>query len=89
MVRYWTCHWQYRLWCDDVNAEFEPIDGSGSNKYGERGVAPGSRVGDFAPSVLAEFAQHPGLLICANPPAHAFHRIVELLLSSQGPVLLV
>jgi hypothetical protein len=44
MVRYWTCHWQFRLWRDDVNTEFEPIDGSGSNKFGERGVAPGDFV---------------------------------------------
>lgn len=41
MVRYWTCHWQFRLWRDDVNTEFEPIDGCGSSKFGERGVALG------------------------------------------------
>lgn len=44
MVRYWTCHWQFRLWRDDINREFELIDGSGSNKFRERGVTPGDFV---------------------------------------------
>jgi nucleotide-binding universal stress UspA family protein len=51
-----------------------------------------TRVGDFVQSVLAEVEQHPGLLICVNPRAHAapaFHRAIDLLLSSRGPVLLV
>jgi hypothetical protein len=44
MARYWTCHWQSRLWRDDINAEFDPIDGSGSNQFRKRGVAPGDVV---------------------------------------------
>jgi hypothetical protein len=42
--RYWTCHWQNRFWRDDVNPEYEPVCGSGSNIFRKRGVS----VGDVA-----------------------------------------
>jgi hypothetical protein len=44
MPGYWTCHWQYRFWRDDVNTEFEPIGRSGSNSFRKRGVSPGDTV---------------------------------------------
>jgi hypothetical protein len=44
MASYWTCHWQFRLWRDDINTEFDLIDGSGSNVFRKRGVAPGDMV---------------------------------------------
>jgi hypothetical protein len=43
-VRYWTCQWKYKFWRDDVNPEYEPVQGSGSNGFVSRGVSPG----DFA-----------------------------------------
>lgn len=43
-TRFWLCHWQKRLWRDDVNAEYAPVCSSGSNMFGTRGVS----VGDVA-----------------------------------------
>jgi hypothetical protein len=44
MSRYWTCHWQNRLWRHEVNPEGQPLDSSGSNNFRKRGVS----VGDVA-----------------------------------------
>lgn len=44
MARFWTCHWQFRLWRDDINTEFESVRSSGSNRFTERGVSVGDTV---------------------------------------------
>jgi hypothetical protein len=44
MVRYWTFHWQFRFWRNDINTEFEPLDSSGSNNFVKRGVLVGDVV---------------------------------------------
>ena len=41
MARFWTCHWQFRSWRDDINTEFEPVCSSGSNSFTKRGVSVG------------------------------------------------
>jgi hypothetical protein len=43
-ANYWTCHWRFLSWRTDVNPEFQKICFAGSNKFTERGVAPGDRV---------------------------------------------
>lgn len=43
-TRFWACHWQNRLWRDDINAEYEPVCSTGSNMFRKRGVS----VGDVA-----------------------------------------
>jgi|GEM_PF-1416656 len=44
MTRFWTFHWQFRLWRDDNNTEYETVDSSGSNSFRKRGVAVGDTV---------------------------------------------
>lgn len=44
MARFWTFHWQFRLWRDDINTEFEPVCSSGSNSFTKRGVSVGDTV---------------------------------------------
>jgi len=45
MMRFWTCHWQNRTWCDEVNGpEYRPVRGSLSNSFQRHGVS----VGDVA-----------------------------------------
>lgn len=44
MARFWTCHWQKRGWCDDINPEYEPTSGSLSNIFRKRGVSVGDVV---------------------------------------------
>jgi hypothetical protein len=44
VARFWTCHWQFRLWRDDINTEFEPVCSSGSNSFTKRGVSVGDSV---------------------------------------------
>ena len=41
MTRFWTCHWQNRLWRTDINPEYEPVDCSVSNSFSKRGVSSG------------------------------------------------
>ncbi len=51
-----------------------------------------TRVGQFVPLVLAELHGHPQLVICGTDREHsspAFHRMVDLLAASAGPVLIV
>jgi hypothetical protein len=43
VVRFWTCHWQNRLWHPDINEEYDPVDCSASNSFTKRGVS----IGDF------------------------------------------
>jgi hypothetical protein len=31
--RFWVCHWQNRLWRNDVSPEYEPVRVSGSNMF--------------------------------------------------------
>ena len=42
--RFWTSHWQYRLWRTEVNPAFVPLRCSGSNHYRQRGVSVGDVV---------------------------------------------
>jgi 5-methylcytosine-specific restriction endonuclease McrA len=42
--RFWTSHWQYRLWRTEVNTAFVPLRCSGSNHYRQRGVSVGDVV---------------------------------------------
>jgi hypothetical protein len=44
VTRFWTCHWQFRLWRDDINAEFAPVCLSASNSFTKRGVSVGDTV---------------------------------------------
>lgn len=44
MPRYWTCHWQFKYWNPDNNAEGEPVCSSGSNMFRKRGVSLGDIV---------------------------------------------
>jgi hypothetical protein len=44
VARFWTCHWQYRYWRDDINTEYEPVCSSGSNSFLKRGVSLGDAV---------------------------------------------
>lgn len=44
MVRFWTCHWQFRYWRPDTNRENRPIRSSGSNSFRRRGVSIGDIV---------------------------------------------
>jgi hypothetical protein len=44
MSRFWTCHWQFRYWRPDINAEGQPACSSGSNSFIRRGVSVGDTV---------------------------------------------
>ncbi len=44
MTRYWTAHWQNRLWRDDINPEYEPPDCTGAKSFRGRGVSVGDIV---------------------------------------------
>jgi hypothetical protein len=44
VVRFWTCHWQFRYWRADVNHEGRPVRSSGSNNFHKRGVSAGDVV---------------------------------------------
>ncbi|MFO0968161.1 MAG: hypothetical protein U0793_21605 [Gemmataceae bacterium] len=43
-MRFWTCHWQFRYWRDEVNREYVPVCSAGSNNFRKRGVSPGDVV---------------------------------------------
>jgi hypothetical protein len=40
MTRYWTAHWQNRLWRPEVNREGEAVSYCGSDLLRRRGVSP-------------------------------------------------
>jgi len=41
MSRYFTCHWQNRLWAPNINWNNRPIRSAGSTQFGPRGVLGG------------------------------------------------
>jgi hypothetical protein len=43
-TRFWTYHWQNKLWRNDVNPEYEPVGCSLGNIFTKRGIAPGDVV---------------------------------------------
>ncbi len=44
MARFWTCHWRYASWRDDINSEYGPVCSSGSNSFRKRGVGVGDTI---------------------------------------------
>ncbi len=38
MIKYWTCHWQFKYWTPSHNEEGKAIVASGSNLFLDRGV---------------------------------------------------
>ena len=44
MARFFTTHWQFKLWNPNFGEEVQPLWLSGSNVYFQRGVAPGDYV---------------------------------------------
>ncbi len=44
MPRYFTCHWQNRSWCSDVNDEYAPLRCAGGNTFRQKGVSAGDTV---------------------------------------------
>jgi hypothetical protein len=44
VARFWTCHWQFRSWRDEINKESEPVRSSGSKSFRKRGVSVGDTV---------------------------------------------
>ena len=44
VARFWTCHWQNRLWHPDINPEYDAVDCSASNNFTKRGVSVGDVV---------------------------------------------
>lgn len=43
-MRYWTCHWQWKYWCPEVNKPFYRLRAAGSNLLLKRGVRRGDRI---------------------------------------------